>query len=186
MIIGITGTLGAGKGTTVEYLVKNRGFKHYSVGGFIADEIRKRGLIPTRDIMVEVGNELRQKHGSGYIATQLYKKAKKQGGNCVIESIRTPGEIQSLKKKDKFILFSVDAPPRLRYERIKKRNSQKDNVSFEKFLADEKIEMNSTDPNKQNLSECIKLADYRFQNNNKIQDLYKQIKAILSELNISL
>ena len=31
IIIGITGTLGAGKGTIVDYLVKQKGFVHYSV-----------------------------------------------------------------------------------------------------------------------------------------------------------
>jgi len=35
LIIGITGTLGAGKGTIVEYLVKNKNFKHYSVSGYL-------------------------------------------------------------------------------------------------------------------------------------------------------
>ena len=33
IIIGITGTLGAGKGTVVEYL-KKKSFKHYSVRSF--------------------------------------------------------------------------------------------------------------------------------------------------------
>ena len=42
--IGITGTLGAGKGTIVDYLVKNRGFVHYSVRAFITEEIKRRGL----------------------------------------------------------------------------------------------------------------------------------------------
>lgn len=38
-IIGITGTLGAGKGTVVDYLVKNKGFNHFSVGDYLIDEI---------------------------------------------------------------------------------------------------------------------------------------------------
>ena len=36
--IGITGTLGAGKGTIVEYLQKEKGFSHYSVRAFLTDE----------------------------------------------------------------------------------------------------------------------------------------------------
>ena len=35
IIIGITGTIGAGKGTIVELLIK-KGFKHYSVRDFLA------------------------------------------------------------------------------------------------------------------------------------------------------
>ena len=40
--IGITGTLGAGKGTIVDYLIKNRGFVLYSVRSFITEEINRR------------------------------------------------------------------------------------------------------------------------------------------------
>ena len=36
-IIGITGTLGAGKGTIVDYLVQKKGYVHYSVRSFIAE-----------------------------------------------------------------------------------------------------------------------------------------------------
>ena len=34
IVIGITGTLGAGKGTIVNYLIEEEGFDHYSVRGF--------------------------------------------------------------------------------------------------------------------------------------------------------
>ena len=43
IIIGITGTLGAGKGTIVDYLCKKRGFLHYSVREFLVEEIKNRG-----------------------------------------------------------------------------------------------------------------------------------------------
>ncbi len=59
MIIGITGTSGAGKGTVVDYLLK-KGFKHYSVRDFLTEEILKRGLEPNRDNMIFVANELRK------------------------------------------------------------------------------------------------------------------------------
>ena len=36
-IIGITGTIGAGKGTIVDYLVKQKNFKHYSVRNFLIE-----------------------------------------------------------------------------------------------------------------------------------------------------
>ena len=41
--IGITGTLGAGKGTIVDYLIQHRGFVHFSVRAFITEEINRRG-----------------------------------------------------------------------------------------------------------------------------------------------
>lgn len=184
IIIGITGTLGAGKGTIVDYLLQTEGFEHFSARQFIVEEIEKRNLSVNRDSMVAVGNDLRAKHSPSYIAEQLYEKAKLTGKNCVIESLRTVGEINALKKKGNFYLFSVDADPKIRYERITKRQSESDKVSYEKFLDDEKRELTSNDPNKQNLSECIKLADYKFENNKTIDELNKNISLIMEKIKL--
>ena len=59
IIIGITGTLGAGKGTIVDYMVNNLNFVHYSVRGFISEEIKRRGLEVNRDNLTAVANDLR-------------------------------------------------------------------------------------------------------------------------------
>jgi dephospho-CoA kinase len=126
IVIGITGTLGAGKGTIVDYLVLEKGFVHFSVRGFITEEILRRGLPVNRDSMVTVANSLRAAHSPSYIIDQLYEQAIVSGKNCIIESIRTPGEIESLKRKGNFMLFAVDADPALRYERIVIRNSETD------------------------------------------------------------
>ena len=45
VIIGITGTLGAGKGTIVDYLVNKKSFYHYSVSGYLKEELQKQ-LLP--------------------------------------------------------------------------------------------------------------------------------------------
>ena len=79
MIVGITGTLGAGKGTIVEYLLK-KNFKHFSVREFLVGEISKRGLESNRGNMVLVGNDLRARFGSSYIVKELYARAKNSGG----------------------------------------------------------------------------------------------------------
>ena len=48
IIIGITGTIGAGKGTIVDYLMQKCGFRHYSVRQYLLDVIQKAGLEPIR------------------------------------------------------------------------------------------------------------------------------------------
>lgn len=185
IIIGITGTIGAGKGTIVEYLVKNKGFVHFSAReDVINKEIEKRGLPITRDNMFLVANDLRKKHGSSYIAEELFKMAQNSDKNCILESLRTVGEIESLKKKGKFFLFAVDAEQKIRYDRVQERkNAQSDNVSFEKFIEQEETEMKSDDPNKQNLIKCIGIADYVFDNKGTFEDLHKQIDEVIKKLN---
>ena len=48
----------------------------------------------------------------------------------------------------------------------------------------EQREMQSTDPNKQNLLKCISLADYVFDNGKDKEFLYAQVEKILEEIKV--
>ena len=183
IIIGITGTIGAGKGTVVEYLVQQHHFAHFSVRKFLTAIIEQQNIPLNRDSMVAVANELRANNSPSYIVEQLYSLAIKSHKNCIIESIRTPGEIEALRKLGDFYLLAVDANPKIRYDRIIIRNSETDKISFDTFLENEKREMTSTDPNKQNLSVCMENADFRVENNGSFEELNKQVAIILNKIN---
>jgi len=181
MIIGITGTLGAGKSTIVE-LLKKKGFKHYSARALINEEIKKRNMPLNRDSMIIVGNDLRKNHSPSYIAEQLYAMAKKSGGDSVIESLRTLGEIEALRKKGRFYLFAVDADPKIRYSRVIQRASESDKISYAKFLEDEKRSSSSNDPNGQNALACMQVADFNILNNSSLEDLSKKLEEIWNRI----
>ncbi|MDA3855265.1 MAG: AAA family ATPase [Candidatus Woesearchaeota archaeon] len=182
VIIGITGTLGAGKGTIVDYLQKRYNFNHFSASEFITEEILRRNLEVNRDSMREVANDLREKNSPSYVAEELYLRAGKTKNNAIIESLRTLGEINSLKEKGNFYLFAVDADSKIRYERILLRKSSKDNVSFEKFIQNEKAESLNEEPHKQNLPKCINQADFKFNNDCNFENLYKQIDEVMRKI----
>jgi dephospho-CoA kinase len=182
IIIGITGTIGAGKGTVVEYLVKHHGYSHFSVRKFLTEAIHQLNLPLNRDSMVEVANEMRANNSPSYIVEQLLQKAIENGEHAIIESIRTPGEIDALRQKANFFLLAVDADPALRYDRVIKRKSETDQISFEVFIENEKREMTSTDPNKQNLANCIAKADFVLNNDGSFEDLDTQIETILHQM----
>ncbi len=72
LVIGVTGTLGAGKGTIVDHLLNTHGFNHYSVRQYLLNKIEKQGLPPNRDSMVQVANALRKQHTTYYIISELF------------------------------------------------------------------------------------------------------------------
>jgi len=181
MIIGITGTNGAGKGTVVDFLIKTKKFRHYSVSGYLEKELKKRKIEVNRPNLAKIANEIREKKGADYIVSQLFRKAEKQTGNGVIESIRCPSEAKFIKKHQG-ILIAVDANPKTRYRRITARNSSKDKVSFREFLNQEKSEMENKNSHHQNLKKCLEMADFLIENNHNLPNLYAQIEKIVSQI----
>lgn len=182
IIIGITGTIGAGKGTIVDYLLRCHDFVHFSVRGFLSREIERRALPVNRDSMVIVANELRAAHSPSYIVDCLFDEARMTGKNSVIESIRTPGEVASLREKGNFYLFAVDAEPFTRYTRIQAHKSETDMIDYETFLENEAREMTSDDPNHQNLRRCIEMADFVFSNDGTIQQLEEAVGGVIARI----
>ncbi len=184
MILGVTGTVGAGKGTVVDYLVKEKGFAHYSVRDFLLEEIRQRGLADeTRNGLRDMGNMLRKEHGPAYIAEVLLARAKEQGGNVLIESIRSVGEAEYLKTHGARML-AVDADRASRYERVVLRGSSTDNLTFEEFCAQEDREMAGTAPWDMNVFGVMSVADVTLMNNGTVEELHAQVDRTLATLGV--
>lgn len=185
IIIGITGTLGAGKGTVVSYLVEKFNFRHYSVRRYLTEILISQGIEPNRDNFTILANKLRSENNSpSFLIEELYREAAMKGENSIIESIRTTGEIERLKSLGEFYLLAVDGNRKLRYKRIRDRRSETDGVSYEKFVEDEDREMNSQDPNSQNINACIERADYKIMNDGSRSELYHKIDLFLEKIKI--
>jgi dephospho-CoA kinase len=176
MLIGITGTNGAGKGAVVEYLVAAKGFSQYSARTVILDEIHNRHLPEDKETMREVANDLRKEHGSSYIIERLYELAKGDS-SAVIESVRTIGEAEFLKKLGARII-AVDGDKKLRFERIAQRDDGKA-PDFETFSDIEDREMASADPWDMNVFGVMQLADARIENNGTLEELHAAVDAAL-------
>ncbi|MDC1205567.1 AAA family ATPase [Candidatus Pacebacteria bacterium] len=182
MLIGITGTDGAGKGAVVDYLVSAKGFVHYSARAIWVEEIERRGIENSRASMRTVANELRGEHGNDYlIKYYLDKMADEKPENAVIESLRAIAEVETLRANDG-ILLAADADQKLRYERITARGSSSDNVSFEEFVRLEEIEMNDPDPNGMQKAAVIEMAEHTIMNNSTLEELHAKIEDVLTKI----
>lgn len=181
MILGITGTDGAGKGTVVEYLANKHSFVHFSARAVIEEEIARQGLPNTREQMRKTGNALRAAHGDDVlVARPLEQIAAQNIEHAVIESVRALAEVETLKAHGG-ILLAVDADQQLRYERIMERKSSSDQVSFAEFQKQEALEMNDSDPHGMQKAKVMAAADHTLSNDNNLDVLYEQIENFLRE-----
>jgi dephospho-CoA kinase len=183
MIIGITGTLGAGKGTVVEYL-KTKGFKHFGVSDTVlVGEAVKRGLVPDRLTRRNIANEFRSKGPTKLIEAgyQMALADIEAGVNVVIEPQHTAAEVDFIKTIGG-IELAVDANLETRYERIVKRGTDKDKITFEQFKKEQEFEMTQTDPNMNNLGAAIAKADIHLTNNGTQEELFAQVEAALQKI----
>jgi len=181
MIVGLTGTHGSGKGTVVEYLVREKGFVHLSARELIKEEVAKRGLEPIRKNISATVTDMRNTISPLWVVEALYKKAKEsQSKNIIIESIYTVGEVEYLRTKAAAII-AVDAPLEIRYQRIYSRGSETDDVTFDDFKEMQEKEMSSFDPQSQNVLAVMNMADATIVNDGTLEDLHIKIENILKE-----
>jgi|TARA_B100001094_G_scaffold61750_2_gene57508 dephospho-CoA kinase len=183
IIFGLTGKNAAGKGTVANILME-KGFVYHSLSDTLRDELKLLNREETRENLIGIGNKLREEGGPGVLADKLIGKLNSEN-NHIVDSIRNPLEVDSLREKSsshEFMLIAVDADARLRYERLCSRSRIGDTDSWEIFVEQEKQEENNDDPNKQQLSKTMILADYNIDNSGTLADLKQQVKNIISEL----
>ena len=178
MIIGIAGTLGAGKGTVVTYL-KEKGFVHYSASGALREILRAGGLEEVRENMTTLADKLRSENPASpqHIIFEKFQIEKPE--KAILEAIHSVGEVEYLKERGAIIL-GVAADLETRYKRISARGTSKDNVTFEEF---KKIATHEEEGGGQhNIRAVLKLADYTITNNGTLEELHAQVDKILEQI----
>jgi dephospho-CoA kinase len=176
MLIGIVGTLGAGKGTVVDYL-KQKGFAHYSASGYLKELMIARNIPIDRDAYSRVSGEIRYLDPAGIVRV-LYERMVTDGvQDAIIESIHDAGEAAFIKAMGG-ILLGVDADMLVRYDRIIIRGSEKDHVTFEEFTA--QITREEAGGGHHNIRSVLGTADYLIENNGTLEELHAKVDDFLA------
>jgi len=179
MLIGLTGRNASGKGEVARYL-QRKSFYYYSLSDAIRDEIRSRGEEPTRERLIIVGNELRQRYGSNILAERVLAKIE-DDKHYVIDSIRNPAEVETFRTAKHFKLIRIEAAAEIRFQRILNRQRESDPRTLEEFVALENREAEGDDTS-QNLVKVELMADHVLSNDSTLEKLYPKVDQLLVQL----
>ncbi len=174
LIIGLTGPNAAGKGEVAAVLTM-AGLRYHSLSDAVRCEAASRGLDPTRENLIRIGNILRRVHGPDVLARRIGRRLE---GWDVVDSIRNPAEVEALRRCRGFVLVGVDAPPRLRFERSLRRARAGDAMTFREFGAKE-LEENSRRGSAQQLARTLALADEVLCNDGTLRRLRARTRSLL-------
>ncbi|HIL43674.1 MAG TPA: dephospho-CoA kinase, partial [Candidatus Poseidoniales archaeon] len=94
MLVGLTGRYASGKTTVLQWFA-SRGVRTMSCSDSIRRWLSVEGIEESRESLIEGGRELRRRGGAGILAEMLLDEL--SGDDAVIDSIRTPGEVEALR-----------------------------------------------------------------------------------------
>lgn len=182
MIVGVAGPYAAGKGEVVRFLAE-RGYEAYSLSDVIRDALSARGLDETRERMIETGRALREADGPAVLAERLAARFRADQ-HYVIDSIRHPAEVEELRARaGRFVLLWVDAPPALRFERLRERGRPGDPRDPRELAAFEERERGegaaAVSSAGQQLGAVAALADFRVPNDGDLHALHSVLEKLL-------
>ncbi len=183
MIIGLTGTLASGKGVVSDYF-KSKDFVYISLSDELRQVAKEKKIEITRENLQNLGNKLREESGGGVLAKMAINLIKSQKyKDVIIDGIRNPAEFEEFSKMKNFFLIAVDAPVKIRFERMVKRNRESDPMTFEKFILVDKKDFGVGEKNTgQGVGKCIKKAKFHLINDGSLEDVNKKIEELYNDI----
>ena len=177
LVIGLSGRIGSGKGTIGDYLADKYGAEGRRFSDILIDLLVRLHIPVERGALQKMGATLRSIFGDDVLIHAMKKDLEEAEADIVmVDGVRYPNEVEMLRAFEKSILFFVDAPPKTRFERVRKRGEKgEEKIDFQEFLRSEQRET------ERHLDEVRAMADYKLDNSGSFEDLYKQIDKALKE-----
>ena len=179
IIIGIAGEIASGKGVVTQHLQDKYDAKKYRMSDALKDILTRLHLDVVRENLSSLSLGLRNLYGQDILIDALIQDIKKSESEFVIvDGVRRIAELEQLKKLDNFKLFYLEADPKIRYERLKKRDEKEDDKlkTFEQFQKDSQLETEKT------ILELKDSTDYLIDNGGDLDQTYRRIDEIIEEI----
>jgi dephospho-CoA kinase len=131
-LLGFAGSFASGKDTIAQHLVEKCGYHHVSTGDMVRlMAARERGSVE-RDVLYEIAKKYREEHGAGFFADLAVRE---HPFPLLVTGMRSIGEAKAIKQQGGILVF-LDAPLKVRYERMVARNRDKETLKTLKQFAD--------------------------------------------------
>ena len=179
IILGFACDLASGKGTVCKYLEQKYGTPSYRFSTILRALVDRLYIPQSRENLQKISQVLRENFGQDLLSKVIAKDTFNDPHELVaVEGIRRPTDLTYLKSNRAFHLIYITADPKIRWERLVKRNENTgdDKKTFEKFLEDEQAEADRL------IKELGQKAEFVISNNKTFKELYEQTEAILAKL----
>ena len=177
-VMGISGMPGSGK-SIVSEIAEEKGAIIVSMGDIVREEAKKRG-----ESSKETAKNLRKEYGE-YIVSELtikkIKKLQEEGVEnlIIVEGIRSHHEVEMFKENfENFLILSIAANPKLRFERLKNRMREDDCQDYAGFEKRDYTELGF------GIGTVIALSDKIIINESDLESFNEKINEFLEELDL--
>ncbi|HLD60904.1 MAG TPA: AAA family ATPase [Patescibacteria group bacterium] len=182
IILGLIGEMASGKSTVTQYLKEKHNAVTFRFSDVLRDILNRLHIENTRANLQTLSTVLRQNFSEDILSKVLAADAEAAEQPFIItEGIRRPSDITYLQELPGFHLIALNADERIRYERLiaRRENTDDPNKSWTEFKTEGQQE------SEQKIKEVAAAAEFVVDNNGTIEQLYKQIDAIVERLSTS-
>ena len=178
-MIGVVGDIGSGKDEVLKYLRAKYGVPYIATGDIVRQMAEREDMEATRENLQSISQRCFQQWGKGCFVRMAAEEMVSRGWQVAgISGIRSPDDVEIMRQafgKD-FVLVRVDVTdPVTRFERMRLRREERDPVTFEQFLSQDKKERQVF-----SLDKTGSMADYAVNNDYSLQDLHRQVDELVS------
>ena len=173
VVVVFVGEKLAGKEVASRYLVKRRSFAGYRFSKILVSILNQLKLPISRVNETNLAGALRERFGSGVLAETIKSLIQASGRRrVVIDGLRHPAELESLRRLPGFLLVYLTAPLEVRFKRALRRHERvgEGNFTLQDFKREERL------PTEVFIHNLGRKAKVKLVNDTGLKELYRQIE----------
>ncbi|OGL74405.1 hypothetical protein A3E39_00945 [Candidatus Uhrbacteria bacterium RIFCSPHIGHO2_12_FULL_60_25] len=197
LIIGLVGTAGSGKSHAASYMSKRYGGRIFKFSEYLSQVLDILAIPKSRDNLIKLSVALRKEFGENALAYAVARgvlstepvlseveglETGMTGGAtlAIVDGIRRVDDVAPLEPLPNFVLVAIDADPKLRFDRMKRRGEK----AGESLLTWEQFMMEERAPTEVTIPEVIKRAKVRIANEGTVAELEAKIDDLMKHFDI--